>query len=254
MLTTSSRPRSRDLWGPLILTTILLAVAPGVHAQTLELCSLVDGSGSIAPGDFTIQLEGLASAIEDGGIVPQDSTITASVVQFSSSATVEVAPTLIDGQTTADNIAAQIRAITQIGAGTRIDLGIDSCTAQFNAGADRQTIDLSTDGASTGDPVAAADAAVTAGVDVINALGVGAGVDQSQLEAIVRPQPASQIPEDGFVLLVEDFDEFSDAIAQKLFAEVGGGGARVAEVPTLTTWMLLLLALGLGVLGLRQLR
>lgn len=226
---------------------LAIALLPNaIAAQTVELCALLDGSGSIISTDFTLQAEGLASAVEDPTILPQNSTVTVSVVQFSSTAQTEVSPTLIDSQATADSVAATIRAMTQIGGSTRIDFGIDQCTSLFAFTANKQTIDVSTDGEGSGDPVTAADNAVAAGVDVINALGVGSGVDVTQLEAIVRPQPPSTIPDDGFVLLVADFNEFAQAVAEKIQAETGGG-VNPLEIPTLSTWMLFVLGLMLAV-------
>jgi hypothetical protein len=200
-------------------------------AHGLELCIALDGSGSIGTTDFTLQVEGLAQAVENPQVIPPNGSVTLSVVQFAGSTTgIEVAPTLIDSSTVADTVAAQIRTITQDSGGTPMDAAINVCTDQglpFAAG-QRQVIDVSTDGGpnSPSATLAAANAAVSAGVDAINGMGIGTGANISFLETMVRPQPASdpQPGAQGFVIAIEQFDEFADAIALKISLELGGAG------------------------------
>ncbi len=190
-------------------------------AETVELCTAIDGSGSIGSSDFQLQIEGLARAIKNPYVVSQNSRVTLSIVQFSSGVRVEVAPILIDSQATADAVAVQVRAIKQIGAGTLISIAIDACTQQFRFTTDKQVIDVSTDGQSSDSPSEASNRAIVAGVDVINALGVGNGINVNQLQSIVRPQPASNFPEKGFVYITPSFDDYAKAIKSKIAAETG---------------------------------
>jgi len=220
-------PSFRDRAAVGLLSTLLLAfTSTAFSQQSVELCLALDGSGSVSASDFTLQLEGYASAIEDGTVVPRDSSVDVIVVQFSNSAQVELGPTTIDSAATANQMATDIRNIAQIGSGTNIASSITTCenTLQFQSGY-RQVIDVSTDGQDSSDVVGAADSAVSAGVDAINAIGVGSGVDVTQLEALVRPQPASTPPDPGFVLTVSDFAAFTPAIEAKIQAEITGGGA-----------------------------
>ncbi|MDM8565872.1 DUF1194 domain-containing protein [Candidatus Halobeggiatoa sp. HSG11] len=189
-------------------------------AEKLELCTAIDGSGSIGASEFQLQIEGLARAIEKSSVVPQNGSVTLSIVQFSSSVHVEVGPTLIDSQAAADNVAAQVRTISQMGGGTYIAAAIDVCTRQFKFKTGKQVIDISTDGQSSGSS-SAADRAVTTGVDVINALGVGSGININELESLVRPQPASEFPEKGFVYVTPSFKKYAQAIKAKMAAETG---------------------------------
>lgn len=205
-----------------LLVIILWIISLSLQAKTTELCTAVDGSGSIEDSDFTLQLEGLASAVESSSVVPQDGTVTISVVVFSSDSNVEIAPTLINNQATATNVAKNIRAIVQPSGGTNIPSAIAACSNLFKFTADRQVIDVSTDGESTGDSSAAADQATAKGVDVINALGIGSSIDINELRSLVRPQPYSNFPKDGFVIQVPDFNKYADAIKGKMAVEAGG--------------------------------
>ena len=205
------------------------------QVNTTELCLALDGSSSIDPPDFTLQLEGVAQAIENAGIVPRDGSVSMSVVQFSTDVTVHVPPRVIDSAATVNAIAATVRSIVQKRNATNTAEAIDVCTrAGFTFQTSRQVIDISTDGLPSvttqnpgqiDEPAArqaaldAANAAMASGVDAINALGVG-GVDQTFLESLVRPQPASVPPDDGFVILVNTFDEYIDAMQNKIRIEV----------------------------------
>jgi hypothetical protein len=254
---------------------LIILFVGGIHAQTptIELCTTIDGSGSINSSDFQLQLEGLAAAIEDPGVVRQDGSVTLSIVQFSSSAQVEVPPTLIVNQASATNIASQIRNINQLDGSTAIGDAIALCAQQFTFTNGRQVIDVSTDGDSnTGQaPGTASDNAITAGVDEINALGVGSGIDVNELENLVRPQPASQItdsPNDGFVTLVDDFNQYVTAIALKLGVETNTIPPPITSpptppisllqptpVPTLSEWSMLImimLVLGMAILSIKR--
>jgi len=209
---------------------------PTTTAKTIELCTAIDGSGSITdpahggdPLNFQKQLDGLAKAIQDSAVFPKDGTVTISVVQFSGSSQLEVPPTLIDSQATADAVAAQVRGIQQFPISTGTDIGgaITFCTDQFKFTSEKQIVDVSTDGSSNGgtDPVTAASEMVAKGVDAINALGVGSGVDQAQLNAMVRPQPICTITGQtncGFVSLIRNFDQYAAAIKRKITMETGG--------------------------------
>jgi len=230
---------------------LLLTLAANA-APAIELCAVVDGSGSIGSNDFTLQLQGLADAVGDPTIVPRDGSVTLSVVQFGSIAVLAIAPTLIDSAATATSLASAIGSIAKDDGSTNMAAAIDLCRTQglpFASG-QKQVIDMSTDGMpdSAAATFVAVDAAVAAGVEAINALGVGSGVDAAFLNSMVRPQPAKAPPQDGFVLLIPDFNAYADAIAAKLRAEISGTGvsvnAPVASLPALAMLAMLLLAAG----------
>ncbi len=129
---------------------------------------------------------------------------------------------------------------------------INEAVAQINGAAPasaRQIIDLSTDG----DPddataaAAASTAAQLAGIDALNALGVGSGVDVTYLESIVFPQPAGG--SDGFVTVTADFTAYAQEIARKIQIETRTAGGKVESIPTLGEWAIILLGALLMLMG-----
>jgi len=197
---------------------------PPPVAKTIELCTAIDGSGSMGQDNFQLQLDGLAKAVADPAVIPRNGTVTISVVQFAENVKLEVEPTLITDVDTAGYVSDRISSIQYFDGQTNIAGAIDLCTQQFSFNSDKQVIDVSTDGESNvGDiPASAAERAFTAGVDAINALGVGPNVDMSELNAMVRPQPASNnSKDDGFVLLTPNYEQYKIAVREKVASETG---------------------------------
>jgi|GEM_PF-4538989 len=186
----------------------------------LDLAFCMDSSGSVSSSEFRLQLEGTAQAIEDRNITPRNGSVRVSALQFSSSAYTELEPTIIEEDNVTD-IADAIRSISKRGGGTSIhacinqarDLVINAMPVSAI-----QTIDVSTDGQSTQSyAVTASQAAVAAGVDVINGIGVGTGVNNTLMNAIVYPQPAGG--NSGFVIGVSGYEDYMEGIASKIERE-----------------------------------
>ena len=250
-----------------ILVTFLLAVGsvlPVAQAQqvSIDLVMCFDGSGSISPADFQLQVSGAGNAIES--VIPRNGTIRLTVIQFATGVQVEVPPTVIT-DANAGSIANTVRSIDQARGLTNMGGCIVEAVNQVS-GFDGTTkiIDIATDGSPTTGPdamQAAADARA-AGIDELNALGVGSGVDVNFLGALVFPQPAGG--NDGFVTVVNSFQEFAEEFANKVGRETGGGGTggggsggTIDEIPTLSEWAMLFtvsLLLGFGLLRLRRQR
>jgi len=235
---------------------LLFAISSGVQAQTADvnLCLAIDGSGSLTASEFDLQREGYALAIEDASIVPRDGSVTFVVVQFGSSVTTEISARTISSESDATTLAADIRAISfQSGSATATGTAIEQCTSEISGLSGRRVIDVSTDGGSNQGtfPPDAADAAVAAGIDAINLIGIGDSVNEPELNATARPQPATELPEAGFVVLVGDFAGFDPAIEAKIRAEITGGGPSSGPVvvPTMSRSGLILLMLVLAVFG-----
>ncbi len=237
-----------------ILLISLLTAAVSNAAVERDICIALDGSGSMGSDNFDIQKNATAQQVEDGTIVPVDGTVAISVVRFASSATVEVSRTVIDSAATASAVADQIRNIAYTGGTTNMTAAISTCANELNLSntAGKQIIDLSTDGEpdSLTNTIAAADGAIADGVDAINALGTGSGVDKSKLDQIVRPQPSSTIPDDGFVVIAPDFNSYTAAIKEKMtFEATGKAAASSVAVPfstgTKTAMAFLMAALSL---------
>jgi hypothetical protein len=228
-----------------VLCFVLSGIALAAD-QKVEICFALDGSFSIAancdPGDissciFYIQTRDLAAAISDSTVIPRNGTVAVSVVEFSESASVVVQRTVIDSEATAAAVAGQVSLITpSVGIESAIGDSIAACAGTFKYDKGwKQVIDVSTDGMTGTDPGAAADAAVAAGVDAINAIAIGNsdwGLDI--LKSMVRPQPAKSIGEgDGFVVSVATMDDYAAALKEKIKFEVS---RLEVEVPTMTEW------------------
>ena len=116
-----------------------------------QLAMVLDGSGSISSGDWSLMKEGLARSIENSSIFPHDGTVELTVIQFGqTTAQVEVQPILVNKNNYL-SIGNQIRNIRQLRGYTPISCGIRLAadllrsSGYFNA-AKRQIINLVTDG------------------------------------------------------------------------------------------------------------
>ena len=175
-----------------LIAVFLAAASPA--AAAVELCAALDGSYSVTmvPARFALQLEGLARSVEDPAIVARDGSVTISAVVFGREASVEVPAAVVAGEADALALAGAIRAIPvpSFDFGHRTDMvaAIQACLGQFRDPSATWVIDISTDGghsASLGtDPLASRDTAVAAGLDALNALGVGTA-DLAFLESLL---------------------------------------------------------------------
>ncbi len=194
-------------------------------AERVDLYFLIDGSQSISPEDFELQKQGLANAVSNPDVVPQDGTVRVCVIQFSTTAKVEVPLTVID-TTNASVVAGRIMSISQM-------KGYTNMSGAFRVAIDHfpgdtrgvQVIDLSTDGYPTGGDstekvLNIRDEAIAAGFDVVNTLGVGGDIDEDFLKELAYPQPWQVSP--GFYVHAEDYHDFVDKIREKIRVEVEG--------------------------------
>ncbi|MGM0592896.1 MAG: DUF1194 domain-containing protein [Pseudomonadota bacterium] len=191
------------------------------ESVALDLAMCMDASGSVSWGEFQLQLDGTAAAIEDPEIVPHDGSVRLSALQFSSWTRVELPPTIITEENAAQ-VAEQIRSIRKLGGGTSIHSCISSAVSQITSASPSsaiKVIDVSTDGRSSRTyAIRASERAREAGIDTLNAIGVGSGVDRYLLEQIVFPQPVGG--ERGFVLTIDNYDDYGAGIAGKVQREV----------------------------------
>jgi hypothetical protein len=206
-----------------VLVAALLMVFSGT-ADAVELCAAIDSSASVSPDDFRLQLEGLASAVEDPAIITPNGSVTLSVVRFEDGAFVVIPAISIDTREMAETVAGWIRSLEwRFGHRTDIYSAIHRCMEQFVDPSDQWIIDISTDGKhsiSLGtDPIVARGDAVAGGLDVLNAIGVGSA-DMVFLGELVWPQPSSYPPEEGFTAYVASFGAFVEAMREKVRAEV----------------------------------
>jgi hypothetical protein len=233
--------------------TLEYPALPGGVELDLVLC--LDGSGSISSGDWTLQLNGTSAGLEFA-LSPDhlDSTVRVTTIVFAANIFVGPGPTVINSQGTLDTYSDDIDNLSQPGGLTNTSGCISAALAVLCGDADcpddgvKRVIDVSTDGNPTESncggnapdlpifdedeecAIFRADEAETAGVDVLNAIGVGSGIGQDNLEAWVFPPPVevfdtslNEFPvpgDEGFVILVEEFADYEPAIVAKLGAEL----------------------------------
>ncbi len=207
-----------------------LAASPA-RAIPIELGLAIDGSGSISTSNFALQRNAYINVLQDVSVLPQDGSVAVGISQFSSFSTLEFPTTVITGATIGNLIAA-LTGMTQQFGGTNIGAAINQLTGDiFGNGiaSDKQVIDVSTDGfGSLGTSVTDA---LTAGIEQINCLGIGAGANCSFAAGT-----------GSFSVTVASFADFEAALRQKIIRETGGGD----DVPAPGALSLL----GLGLLGL----
>jgi hypothetical protein len=229
-------------------------------AAIIDLAFALDDSGSMSVADYTLEKQGLANAL---ALVPTagPDQYRISVVAFSTAVTTVVAPTIL----TAGNLAgiqALINADPYDGQLTNLAGAINqlvALTAAAGIGA-TSLMNISTDGAptvGTPNPDAAAtnarNAALAAGWDSISFEAIGAiAADIAFMQTLAFPHPAivtnnpAALPNplaQGFVLTVDNFQDYGPAIASKIQVIV----VRVPEPGTIGLLALGLLAAGFSV-------
>ena len=238
-----------------LVFSLLVAGAAMAQNQTkTQLAFVIDGSGSIFYTDFEIMKEGIASAIEGGSCgVPLDGRLELTVVQFSSSAQIDVPPTVLT-QANVHSIATQIRSIAQSSGITNYEAGIDTAISAVTgspnfSGFDRQVINFSSDGLPNSgnlDMTTLRRRAANNGFDEIDVVGIGffspaaysgpdaaaavMGTPLDVLKELAHPRPISVHPPaawppngPGWVSLVDNYTEFANAVCAQLGVIVGGG-------------------------------
>jgi len=225
------------------LLAVLLAAVFAASAQAVTYLALgIDRSGSISAADFALQKGAYAAALGNAAVLPQDGSVAIGVWSFGETVIQHFALAPITGGNVGALVAA-VNAMTQVSSGaTALGPAIQTMQAALvpfaNNANDKTIMDISTDGAgNTGiGQVAAATAAIAAGIDQINGLGVGGGANLNFVMGA-----------GSFGVQVNDFGDFQAALEQKLRRETG-------QVPDAGS-SLILMALGLaGLVGFRRLR
>jgi hypothetical protein len=230
-----------------VLTSVPKTQAVSVRIQ---MCIMVDGSGSINETKWTIIKNGIAEAIN--GTIPKDGSVELTVVQFGYSpskgyAKTELAPTVVDGgncAAIADTILAMPKSNQCTPMAHGIFLGWNELKNSPNfAFSEEQVINLVTDGAAnirnnctTDDLDSSGGDSPNARDDVIAAVNyaVSQGLDELDVEGIdlsnsnrywlknwvVRPQPAHvALPfNPGWIRLVTDSSELAETFGAKFNA------------------------------------
>jgi len=218
------------------------------RAETdLEVILAADVSRSIDDGEFELQRKGYAAALTDPRVLTAiqgrtNKAIGISFIEWSGDEDQQVVIdwTEIRDEEDAGSVAAAILAAPRSFMGrTSISAAIDFAMTRFAMAkwqAKRRIIDVSGDGTNnSGRPVTEArDQAVANGV-TINGLAIIN--DKPNLGYSAHTQPPGGLPlyykenviggSNAFLIVVQDFNSFADAMANKLAKEIDvAGGAR----------------------------
>lgn len=213
--------------------TAALASSTSAYAVTpvdIELQLLVDISASIDTNEYDLQLQGYANAfksdrVQNAIINGSNGQIAVQLIMWSGRRQQEVMIdwSLVDSETSSDNLADQIAAISRPFAGwTGIGSAIDFAYPLFDSntfnGTD-QIIDISGDGTNnTGmSPSQGSQNALDNGVDTIN--GIVITSNQSVVDQYLNEVIGGETP---FLLAPANFDDFQLAIENKIVAEIAG--------------------------------
>jgi hypothetical protein len=226
---------------------VLAALLPGRPAAAQDMVDvalvlLADGSGSIDPEEFQLQRQGYAEALTSSEVLAAirsntNQKLGVIFVEWGAPSSQEIIVdwTVIDGEASAANFAARLRAAPKKTFGynsisNAIDLGVQLLDrAPFRAV--RKVIDVSGDGPNIGgrDILAARDAAVGQGI-TINALAI------RQPGSVVAPSLGMPLEDyyrqnviggpGAFVETADGRERFAQAIRNKLVLEIAALDAQ----------------------------
>jgi hypothetical protein len=226
----------------------------------LELCLLVDVSGSVSGGEFDTQRDGYEAAFRDSDIIdaimngPDHQAIAVQLVYWASydEQAIGVDWTLINDSASsnafADAVAGASRPYSGATAvGRAIEYAMDTNPANANSNdifsndfaGTRLVLDVSGDGTdndsdqtspfdNAGYCAAARDAAMAAGITSINGLVIS--TDTSVYDFYEDYVIAGAT---GFVVQVDDFTGFAPAVSSKILREIEDPGDYIPEPMTL---------------------
>lgn len=221
---------------------LCLALPNASQAATFvdsELSLVIDSSGSIGTRNFNTQRDAYASVFNSpdtyNDIISRGSlgSIAVNLIQFGATAVEDIGWTVIDSVAASQSFAASISAITDgAGSSTNMTAALNLAANSFNSNdieSARQVIDISTDGGPNNRTTAATASqnAIASGVEVINVLGIGGGINEQYLQDnIARGSNADGNP--AFVVIANTFDEVESTLRQKISREI----AVIPDTPT----------------------
>jgi hypothetical protein len=236
--------RRRFIAAALVCMAAIAGAGTGARAETVDLLLVLaaDVSRSIDDEEFTLQRKGYANALTDPEVLSaiiggRNHAIAVTFVEWSGAGeqNVVVDWTVVRDGEAAAAIASIIASAPRSFVGrTAIGAAIDFAVQRLHASpadAERRVIDVSGDGTSnSGRTVTdSRDDAVAAGV-TINGLAIAN--TRSSPGYAFHTQPPGGLPKyyrenviggsGAFLITVEDFHSFADAITRKLVAEIAG--------------------------------
>ena len=234
MSATSKRAVTRAAGAAIFFTLLVgaeLCLAQGRRPVDLELVLAVDSSSSVSPGEFNLQMQGLASAFRSPDVqsaiqVAGDLGIAVAMVQWSDNRkqTVAIDWQMVRDPSSAEAFAREIDNTPRylIGGGTAIGGAVNFSARQLGINGfegRRKVIDVSGDGRTNqgAHPSRIRDLAVAAGITVngLAILNEDLYVDRYYLYNVIGGTGA-------FVMTATDYEDFAEAILAKLIKEIAG--------------------------------
>ena len=219
-----------SLW---ILLALVTAQVARADVDTALIVS-VDVSSSVDEGRYSLQLEGIASALEDESVLEAflngpNHAILMAMITWTDSPRIAIPWTKITSAEDAKALAARVRTVGR-------HIGVFTCVSRMfqfmprflkrmPEPATRVVIDVSGDGADNcnpGRPAADVRDELVAQSITINGLPILEGAEKATIEAWYRENvkggPGS------FILPAYSYQEFGTAIRQKIIREISGTG------------------------------
>ncbi len=208
-----------------------MALAQSGRPVDLELVLAVDSSSSVSAEEFDLQMRGLAEAFSSPAVVQAiqaagDLGVAVSLVQWSDNRkqTLAIDWTMVTDETSALGFSAEIGNTPRflVGGGTALGGALAFSMRQFETSGyqgRRKVIDVSGDGRTNqgAHPARIRDLAVAAGITVngLAILNEDLYVDRYYLYNVIGGTGA-------FVMTADDYEDFAQAILQKLIKEIAG--------------------------------
>jgi hypothetical protein len=244
----------RSACGVALLAILLCLGATRASADTVDLAVVfaADVSGSVDNDEFKLQRQGYAAAVTDPGVLQAiaagpHGAIAMCFIEWSGSEDQQVVAdwaVIRDGESAAAFAATLLKAPRSFAGRTSISAALDFTRGYFSrlpAAAGRRVIDVSGDGNNnSGRPLLdARDEAIAAGF-TINGLAIIN--EHPNAGFVAHVQPPGGLPAyyrqnviggpGAFLLVVQDFSTFREAITKKLVTEIAA--ARSATYASLS--------------------
>jgi hypothetical protein len=244
----------KSLYKAYAVATLITLSAMPANSAIIEMALVLDGSGSMGSEGFTSQTQAYQNIFSsetfyDDFLISGDQLYVSSW-QFSTNIQLEQDWFLIEDNATASVFGASFAEIEWMGGWTNTALTINTVSNDIidnNINGDKQVINISTDGLpclpdSLGgcpqDFQISITEAVTAANNgiVLNAIGIGDGVDSNYLEVITNPS-------NGFFELADDISVFQSALERSLSRDINNSPTPVSEPGSLALFGLFIVGI-----------